>query len=355
MLDKKKLSQLLKIAISLSIGIFLVLYIYYDLSEEDRQTIYAYFRKANYGWVAVSLGLATLSHMSRAWRWKYTMEPLGLRADFWNNFFAVMVGYIVNLALPRVGEASRCAVINRYHQYPFEKLFGTVIAERIADLLMLALIATTVFLLQFEALNGLLNQDISEFGLTAEEGQKTMMDMLNAKLAGGTTLIFIAGLLLVLALAAWYFIKKAQHPFAQKVRKVVQGLMEGVVSIWSMKKKWLFLLHTFLIWLLYILMFYAVIFSLPDIQFVPPQGVLAAFVMGAVGMVIVQGGLGAFPILVMLALMLYKVDSNLGLAFGWIMWSSQTLMVIFLGLLSFIALPIYNNSAKKGEGRESKA
>lgn len=342
---KKRIRNLLKVLISLSLGIGLILYIYFDLTEEDKATIAQYFRRADYRWVGLSMLFATLSHMSRAWRWKYPLRSLDLRPRFWNSFFSVMIGYIVNLALPRAGEISRCASLARYEQMPFEKLLGTVIAERIADLIMLAVITLTVILLQYDLLNTLLDRDLTDMGLAAQ-GQSTLREMLARKFSHVPTLLGILVLLGGMGLGAIWLIRKSSHPLATRIRKIIQGLWEGVYSIISMKQKWYFILHTLFIWWMYIMMFYVVVFSLEGVQEVPISGILAAFVMGGFSMVLVQGGLGAFPVMVMLTLLLYGIDQNLGLAFGWIMWTGQTLLVLLLGLLSFILIPIYNQKPK---------
>jgi len=150
---------------------------------------------------------------------------------------------------------------------------------------------------------------------------------------------------LALAILALFFIllvKKSNNAFVKKIQNFVFGLIQGVVSIFKMKKKWAFIFHTFFIWGMYILMFYVTIFALPETSNLPFSAIIVGFVVGGLSMALTNGGLGTYPIFVASAITLYGVAENPALAFGWIMWTSQTLMILFFGGLSFFILPIYN-------------
>ncbi|MEM6629179.1 MAG: lysylphosphatidylglycerol synthase transmembrane domain-containing protein [Bacteroidota bacterium] len=344
-------SQVLKLLLSLSLGVGIILLIYFNLTASDIETIKTHIFKADYGWIAFSLFLHLVSHVSRAWRWRYTLEAVDIYPRFSNSFFSVMIGYLVNLAFPRAGEASRCAALARYERAPFDKLFGTVIAERVADLAMLFLIVLGVSILQFDRLNEILNRDLhtdlqQADGIASIQGD-TLMESFLAKIPSLQSLILIAVLGIVILGLGFWFLQKSSHPLGQKIKNILKGLWEGIQSIFFMKKKGLFILHTLIIWSLYILMFWVAMFSLEGTRNVVFPGVLAAFIMGTLGIVLVQGGLGAYPFLVMLALSIYGVDRNEGLAFGWINWTAQTLLVIFIGLLAFILIPQINKESKK--------
>ena len=339
-------NQVLKLLLSLSLGVGIILLIYFNLTPSDIDSIKSHISKADYGWIGFSVFLHLLSHVSRAWRWRYTLEAVDIRPSFTNSFFSVMIGYLVNLAFPRLGEASRCAVMSRYEKAPFDKILGTVIAERVADLVMLFLIVLSVGFLQYDRLNEILNRDLSSDleqveGVASIQGD-TLMDSFLAKLPSLQTLMIIGALgILSLGLGFW-LLQRSSHPIGLKIKKVLSGFVEGIQSIFSMKKKALFLFHTLIIWSLYILMFWVAMFSLEGTKDVIPAGVLAAFIMGSIGIIVVQGGLGAYPFLVMLALSMYGVDSNEGLAFGWINWTAQTIMIIAVGVIAFILMPQLN-------------
>lgn len=311
----------------------MVWYYFNSLSGEDISEIKKAFASANYSWILLSLVFAVLSHISRAYRWKYTLAPLGYNPKFLNSFFAVMIAYLVNLAVPRLGELSRCGVLARYENMSFQKLLGTVIAERIADLLILIIVTASVVFLQYDIIKGLLEDVFAALG---------------SKVPSGLTLV----LLLVIGLIGLIVMLKllnanSTNPFVQKIKSFLRGLSEGIRTIYLMKRKWYFLFHTVFIWLMYLLMFYICFFSLPETSQVPWGGVLTAFVLGGITIVLTNGGIGAYPLAIMGVLLLYGVDKNIGGAFGWIVWTAQTALLIIFGAASFALMPLYNAMLKR--------
>ncbi len=258
-----------------------------------------------------------------------------------------MIGYLANLAIPRLGEASRCAVMARYEHLPFERLFGTVIAERIADMLMLLIIMGIAIISQFDNLFTLLNQDLSAQDISDNPDStlqgESMMDAILAKLPSTWTIMIVLSIGIVALIGFIFILRRSNHPFITKIKHIFVGLWEGMKSIYEMEHKWYFIFHTVFIWFMYIMMFYVAIFSLPGIKDVPVEAVLVTFVTASFAFIIVQGGLGAFPIMVMITLAMYGVDKNEGLAFGWIIWTAQTLLVIIVGLISLLLMPFINS------------
>lgn len=330
---KKALSNFLKIGLSLGLGLFLVWWYYQSLTEQDKVDILAAFREADYSWILLSLVFAVLSHLSRAWRWKYTLQPLGLFPKFWNSFFAVMVGYLVNLAVPRLGEVSRCGVMNRNEGMPFQKLLGTVIAERIADFIILMSLTATAVVVQFDV--------VGDFILGLVSGMVEKISLFWTILIGVVLLGGGLGFFFLI------FRSNVNNPIILKIREFVRGLLDGVISITRMEKMWAFIGHTIFIWLMYLAMFWICFLALPATAQVPWGGVITAFVLGGFTIIFIQGGIGAYPLAIQAVLLLYGVDANTGGAFGWIVWTAQTAMLLGLGSLSFLAMPIYNNYLKK--------
>ncbi len=326
---KKSLISILKIGLPLGLGIFLVWYVFSKLTPADIADIKNAFAHTNYFWIGISILLAILSHVSRAYRWKYTLEPLGIKPRFWNSFFAVMIGYLINLAIPRLGEMSRCAVMAKYEKQPFNKLFGTVIAERVADTIILLLFIISVVFIQFDVLYDFLEAH----GVIAK--------------FTGIKLYLILGLLALAAFAGFRLLKNSTIPFFVKIRTAVYGVLEGISAILKMKDRWKFIFHTLFIWLMYVAMFYVAFLALPDTRNVPVDGVITAFVIGGISIAVTNGGIGAYPLGIQQILLLYNIDANTGLAFGWIVWTAQTLMIIVLGGLSFVLLPVYNKESSK--------
>jgi len=295
------------------------------LTNADVQSIKNSFRTANYWWVGLSLLFGILSHLSRAYRWQFLLAPLGYRPKFANSVMTVLLAYLLNLLVPRSGEVARAAGIKKYEGVPFEKAFGTIVAERVADVIMLLGIIGLAFFLQAELISSYLFKDSGE----------------------GSSLFkmtFFMGLPVV-GFSLFRYFKKSNHPFISKIINFINGLIEGLISVFKMKNKWSFVFHTVFIWLMYIAMFYAVTFALPETTNLPFTAIIVGFVVGGLSMALTNGGLGTYPIFVASALILYSVDDNAARAFGWIMWTAQTLMVLVFGLLSFLLLPIYNRKS----------
>ncbi|MBR9830805.1 lysylphosphatidylglycerol synthase transmembrane domain-containing protein [Acidiluteibacter ferrifornacis] len=324
---KKHILTFLKLAIPLAFGVFLIWYVYNGLTLEERDNLSYSFTHANYFVLILSVLFGILSHVSRAIRWKYTIEPLGKTPGFWNSFFTVMIGYIANLAFPRLGEITRPGLLAKYEGIPFHKLLGTIVAERVADLIILALITISVIFMELDMLRDLLSETI------AQGGDKFSVEKL---ILFGSILFIGGGVFLFLLMS------KSKNPILVKIRELFKGVLEGVKSIATMKKKGLFLLHTAFIWIMYLAMHYVCFFALSDTADVPIAGVLASFVLGGLSIVFVQGGIGVYPIAVMETLTLYGVVKTSALALGWIIWTAQTMMIIVLGVISIIMIRVIN-------------
>ena len=305
----------------IALGVFLIWYSLSKLKPTDIEAIKNSFKTANYWWVGCSLFLGILSHLSRAFRWQFMLDPLGYRPKFANNVMAVLVAYLVNLIVPRAGEIARATTISKYEHIPFEKAFGTIVSERVADVIMLLGIIALAFVYQTELLSSYFFK---------EEDSSTNYTL------------YALGAIAVLGVFFIWLIQKSKHPLALKIQSFVLGLIQGIVSIFKMKKKWAFIFHTLFIWVMYVLMFYAVTFALPETTHLPFGAIIVGFVVGGLSMALTNGGLGTYPVFVASALTLYGIDENPALAFGWIMWTAQTLMVLVFGGLSFLVLPIYN-------------
>lgn len=263
-----------------------------------------------------------LSHLSRAYRWKYTLKPLGYTSSYANNFMAVGVAYLMNLAIPRSGEVSRALVLSKYENVPFEKGFGTIVAERIADfIILLSLILVAV---------------LSEINV--------FMDFFENKSINTSKYLLFGAIGLILFFIVFFVLKKVKSKLGQKIKKFISGLKEGVLSIITMENKWQFIAHTIFIWIMYLSMFYVCFFAIPETSHVTFGTAITAFVMGALAVSFTNGGIGSYPLLVAESLLVFGIDYSSGTAFGWIVWTSQTLLVVVYGILSFILLPIYNKN-----------
>ena len=297
------------------LGGFLV---WYSLSKISMDVLIGYFKEANYSWIFLGLFFGILSHLSRAYRWKFMLEPLDFKPKFANNVLAVLVGYLVNLALPRAGEVSRALVLTNYENVPFEKGFGTIVAERIADLIMMLSIVMITLFVEFDFIYNLLTKNFNP-----------------------TKIIIGLAVLIIGFYIFSSFVKKAKSGFLLKIKTFVSGLIEGVTSIFKMKNKWAFIFHTIFIWAMYVAMFWATIPAIDGLN-VPLGGILIGFIAGGFSIAATNGGIGLYPIAVAGALALFDVPTEPATAFGWIMWTAQTAMIIVFGGLAFLVLPIYN-------------
>ncbi|MBO0330676.1 lysylphosphatidylglycerol synthase transmembrane domain-containing protein [[Muricauda] lutisoli] len=318
----KSLKKFLKIFVPIAFGLFLVWYSYNSTTPEERKQIIHYISNASPIWVTISVIIGILSHISRAIRWKYLLEPMGYRPKTINTIFIVLISYFANLGIPRSGEILRATALTTYEKVPFEKGFGTIVTERVIDLLMLLIIILITLVLQTDFILGFLE----------ERG-------VNIIGAIGILLVGIVGLFL-----GSYIIRKSRSPFALKLKGFLNGLQDGVLSVFKMKNKWSFILHTLFIWAAYFGMFWVIKYTVEETIPLSLGELLVAFVAGAFAMSTTNGGIGLYPIAVSAALGIYGISSISGDAFGWIMWIAQTLMVVVFGTISFLVLPLLNRN-----------
>ncbi len=312
----KQVLKVLKILLPLALGVLLVLY---SLSKVSISELLVYIKKANYNWILLGMFLGMLSHLSRAYRWLFQLEPMGYKVQFGNSVMAVFATYLINYTVPRAGEVARATILTNYEGVPFEKGFGTIVAERIADLfVMLSIVAVTLFL-QFDFIYGFL------------------IDKFNP-----VKIILALVLLLLFVIILFFYIKRSTSKIALKLKQLVRGLIEGFTSIFKMKKKWAFIFHTLFIWSMYLLMFYVTSLAVVDLNTVPVGAILIAFISASFSIAATNGGIGSYPLAIYAAFSVFSIAKEPSIAFGWIMWSSQTLMIIVFGGISLIYLPIFN-------------
>lgn len=316
---KKKIGKWLSIGIPLILGIFLIQYKYNQFTQNQILEIKSYFKNANYFYIYLSLFIALFGFISRAYRWKYAIEHLGYKTHFYNNLMAVCVGYFMNLTIPRSGEFSRALVLKKYENMPFDKAFGTIVAERVVDTLIFFMFVLASFLFQFKVLKNY---------VLAKIPFQSLMILAVIGFVGFVVFILI-----------WLYSK---WKIVTIIKEKLSGLIEGMVSILKMKKKWEFIFHSFFIWFTYVLMFYVTIFALKETSNISFGAVIIAFIFGSLAVGFTNSGFGVYPLLISEIFLLYGVSDTAGTAFGWLAWGSQTVLMVVLGGLSFLFLPILN-------------
>ncbi|MCX7551123.1 lysylphosphatidylglycerol synthase transmembrane domain-containing protein [Xanthomarina sp. F2636L] len=313
------LKKYLKILLPILLGVFLI---WYSLSKVPLNELLNYFKNANYGWILLGMFCGLLSHLSRAYRWQFLLEPLGYKVKLGNSIMAVFSAYLINYTIPRAGEVARASILTTYEGVPFEKGFGTIVSERVADLLVMVGVIIITLFIQFDF--------IYQF----------FIEKLNP-------LHIVIGLIVlsVIAFLGFKLIKTSKSAFALKIKTFVLGLLEGVLSIFKMKKKWAFIAHTFFIWGMYIVMFYVTSFSLTELNNIPFGAILIGFISASFSIAATNGGIGSYPIAVYAAFSLFAIPESPSIAFGWIAWTSQTLLLVLGGGLSLMLLPIFNKKS----------
>ena len=318
---KAKISKWLSIVLPLFLGIFLIYYSYNQFSEKDIEEIKKHFKNANYYYLNFSIFIAFLGSVSRAYRWKYALDHMGYKTTFANNFMAVSIGYLMNMTVPRSGEISRALVLKKYNDVPFDKGFGSIIAERIVDMVILLGLIILAFFIQYDILK--------TFILDKVPLQKLI-------------LLLAIGLGLFMAFILIYLYSKLK--FILQLKEKISGLKEGILSILHMKKKWAYLGHTVFIWFSYIYMFYIGLLVISETNMLPLSAVITSFIVGSVAIAFTNSGFGSYPFLMAKILLFYNISETAGSAFGWIIWTTQMLLLVFLGALSFLLLPMLNRS-----------
>ena len=301
-------------------GVFLVWYSFHKVSFNQ---LMVFFKDADYSWIVLGMVFGFLSHFSRAYRWLFVLEPLDYKIRLKNSLMAIFSGYLINYTIPRAGEIVRASIIANYEGVPFEKGFGTIVAERIADLIMMFTIMLITLFIQFDFIYGFLIEKLDPIKMI---------------------IVFIS--LGFLGFLLFMYLKKSHSKIALKIRAFVGGLVEGMFSIFKMEKKWAFIFHTLFIWVMYLLMFYVTSFAFKDLDNLPFGGVLVGFIVGGFSIAATNGGIGSYPLAIYTALSLFNIPEEPSIAFGWIMWTAQTLMVVVFGGLSFVYLPIYNRNRR---------
>lgn len=335
---KKIVIKILKFTAFFALGASIFWLIYKDQDIERIKSVLK--NDVKYFWVIVSLLVGLLSHISRTLRWGLMIEPIGHKPRFINTFMAVMVGYLMNMVFPRMGEISRCGVLSRYEKISFTKLIGTVVAERLVDMISLIILLVIVFFAQFGKMLFFIKQN--------PEIQEKMGSVLSSP-------YLIIGIIFLIIL--FFIFRKTfkDTAFFKKIIDILKNFKEGFISIRSIKRKGWFYFHSAFIWLMYYLMLYAIFFAFDFTKDLNPIAGLTTFVMASFGMVApVQGGMGAWHFMAKEALSLYGVANENGIIFAFVAHGSMTAMIIVIGIISVLVLPFINRRNDIGENSNNK-
>ena len=316
---KTHLSKWLSILIPIVLGVLIIIYQYNKFTDAQIEEIVGYFENANYYYVILSVFVGFLGNTLRAYRWKYMLDHLGYQSTFANNFMAVNIGYLLNLTVPKSGEISRAVIVKKYNDIPFDKGFGTIVAERIIDIFFLLFFMLLAVVLQYNIVKAFILDKIP-------------MQLL--------ALLFIGGTASLIALILVY--KYSKIKLVLVIKEKISGLKEGLLSVVHMEKKGAYFFQTILIWGSYVITYFIATKVIPETSTLTIGAIMTSFVVGSIAIAFTNSGFGAYPFLTSKILLFYAIAEPAGTAFGWIIWTSQMLLIIFLGVLSFIMLPIVN-------------
>lgn len=335
-LQRKRIYNIVQYLFFLGFGIVLL---YLSFRKVDMGEVWSDILTANYYWLFLSLVVALISHFFRALRWNLLINSMGYKTNVTSTFFAVMVGYMANTAVPRMGEFMRCGILSKKEKIPFNALFGTVISERLFDLVILLSIIVLVIFFQFDLLQGLLAK---LFGNVTDSGSLNISTILLVTIS---MVVFFSGLIFFIRQNHIFF---SRFSIYQKLITFLEGLVEGIQTIVKLKEKGLFIFYTFIIWLAYAGMVYLPLFMFPETSQLDFIDALTIMSIGSLGIVApVPGGIGAYHFIVKAILFeLYKINGATAGSFAAITHAGQTIINILVGAIGYFYLTMMAKTQK---------
>lgn len=327
------MGKFLKIGFFFLLGIALIWWSLHQIPAEEWTKFTLALKQSKLWIVFPVLIILGLSHFLRALRWRLIMEPLGYQPSIANTYLAVLIGYLANLAIPRLGEVLKCTLLAKYEKVPAEKIVGTIVAERAFDVISLGIVFLMALGLQF---------NVIEAGWNQLKNQ-TANPVMNSNEVNWKMYLLVG--IGILFMALFFILRKHIPTILTTFKQIISGIWEGVMSATKLKQQKLFFLYSIGIWFLYLLATYVGLYATAGTEssFATAISCLA---YASIGMILTPGGIGAYAYFMAKVLELNGVDYTLGLANGTLQWFSQFLIVIVLGGLSLIILPIINKQAK---------
>ena len=326
---KKGIIQVVKFLAFLAVGVLLLWFAFHNV---DFSKLGEDLKGANYSWLLLSVFFASLAFVSRARRWVLLINPLGFKPSFWNSFHAMMTGYLANIALPRIGEITRCVALGKKEKIPVDQLIGTVVIERTIDFLSLLII---MMILIFSS-GGIIGSFLKESILIPV--QEKVNNVFGNSLILWLILLLIGAILVFLV----YRFRKSLRKFRffSKMFDLSRGIINGLKSITNLERKWEFIFHTVFIWICYIFMTWVVVFSLKSTSGLSLGDGVFLLVIGGLAMSApVQSGLGAFHYIVSRGLLIVKgIPLEDGLVYAILTHETELIYMAILGTISFFIL-----------------
>ncbi len=317
---KSKLRNILQTLFFTALGFAFIWWFWTKLETGEKTQIWESLKQTNYLWFTLAIAISLFSHYIRALRWRLMSETFSCKVSRTNSFLAVMSGYLTNLAVPRLGEVVRCTMLKQSDNIPIEKSLGTIVTERIIDMILFALLLLTTIVIQKDLLFNYIEKN---FNLNIDS----------------LIQLFIIGIVVLAIVVALFFAfkRKIQHNKTyNKTKDLVKGFLEGIKSIFKLKNPWLFIFYSLLIWALWIAGTFVCFQCLKESQILNPLQALVTTVLGAFGPMITPGGIGLQPAIFAEVLETYTISRPIGYVCGWLNWLSSQVGTIVVGLIAFI-------------------
>lgn len=334
---KKKLTNILKFLFFLFIGILLIWLSLHQIkkSPKDWNEFVLALKTANFWLFIPVVFIMVSSHVLRALRWKILMEPMGYKTSLPNTFFAVMIGYMANMAVPRLGEVLKCTILARYEKVPAEKIVGTIVAERAFDVVCLGIVFLLALIFQFDVV------------MAAYEQLKIIIaGKPNEPMSNTKKYIYLGICILFVAFIFWSIITKRIFKVFISFKKIIGGVWEGLITATKLQNKGLFFLYSLGIWAMYLTGTWIGFQATIGTQGLGLGVALSCLAFASIGMIITPGGIGAYAQLlaVVLTLQTPEIPNAIGYANGTLQWFAQSIIVLAIGFICLNLLPIYNRN-----------
>ena len=311
----KKFRSGLQVLLSIAVALFLLYLVFKNIAWAD---FWAKALSVDYTWVLISIGLSVIAYYARAYRWNILLEPLGYDLKASRTTLAVLIGYLANLALPRLGEITRCGILNRNENVPLPSSFGTVVSERIIDMITLLILIATCFLIEYDLLTTFLNSAYRDLNFPSW----TFPVILSLGLFGTIFLIF--------------FLKRLKKKEG-KIASLVKEFLNGIASLKDIKRPVHFIISTIIIWIVYFLMSYIIVFSLPESAHLGIGAGMMLLITGGIAISLpVQSGFGTYHGMISGMLLLYAVPLETGIFLATLLHTSQIIAVALFGSVALI-------------------
>ncbi|MEO6718934.1 MAG: lysylphosphatidylglycerol synthase transmembrane domain-containing protein [Ferruginibacter sp.] len=341
---KKTVFTILQYILFLGLGIFLVWWSIHKMDDRNWEECKAALKTARYSLLVPVFFILVASHLSRSIRWRILMAPLGYKPRLVNVFFAVMVGYLANLSIPRLGEVLKCTILGKYEKVPADKLVGTILVERAVDVVSLLMVFVIAIATQANIIGGYAKRTLTKYFFS-----------------GDTSIMILKIVLLLAGIAVIYFILKfvfkrySNILFIKKLNILFKGVGAGLSSIKNLENKTAFIFHSIFIWCCYAAGTYLGFYVIAETSHLPIAAAFPVLAFVSIGMIITPGGIGTYQLFIMEVMLLYGIDKGHGYANGILQWVAQFTIILVVGFVCLIALPYYNRKSKKSPASPAPA